>query len=246
MGIGGSAIFIPAATLLVGPDQQTYQAAAMILNVVVAGTATLKHHRRKAISWPLVIRMVPFAICFAIIGVLISNLMSGQTLIRIFGVLLWVIAALEIAGLIFGDRKSSESLTTAPPRESLSMLGSIGSFMGISGGFLGIGGGVLALPLLNRVARIPLRKAIAVTACVTLPMSLIGAIVKNTTLHEITRDGVPLSMWNSVGIAAAVIPTAIIGSWIGASLVHVLPIKFIRTVFACLLIFAGLKMTGTL
>jgi uncharacterized membrane protein YfcA len=77
-------------------------------------------------------------------------------------------------------------------------------------------------------------------------MSLIGAIVKNTTLHEITRDGVPLSMWNSLAIAAAVIPTAIIGSWIGASLVHILPLKLIRSVFACLLIFAGLKMTGAL
>jgi len=246
LGIGGSAIFIPAATLFVGPDQQTYQAAAMILNVVVAGTATMKHHRRKAISWPLVIRMTPFAICFAIIGVFISNMMNGQTLIQIFGVLLWIIAASEIIGLIIGDRKSAETLSSKPPRESLPMLGSIGGFMGLCGGFLGIGGGVIALPLLNRVARIPLRKAIAVTACVTLPMSLIGAIVKNTTLHEITRDGVPLSMWNSVAIAAAVIPTAVIGSWIGASLVHVLPVKWIRSVFACLLVFAGFKMTGTL
>ena len=246
LGIGGSAIFIPAATLCIGPDQQIYQAAAMIMNVVVSGTATLKHHRKKAISWPLVMRMTPFAICFAIIGVFFSNLVNGQRLMQIFGVLLWIIAATEIINLIVGKKKNQEAQPHKSPRESLPVLGSIGGMMGISGGFLGIGGGVIALPLLNRLARIPLRKAIAVTACVTLPMSLIGAIVKNMTLHNISQDGIPLSMWNSLAIAAAVVPTAVIGSWIGASLVHILPVTYIRGVFACLLIFAGLKMTGTL
>ena len=43
LGIGGSTVFIPAATLVFGEDQQVYQASAMVLNAFVA---TAEHQAR--------------------------------------------------------------------------------------------------------------------------------------------------------------------------------------------------------
>lgn len=245
LGIGGSAIFIPAATLIIGPDQQIYQAAAMILNVAVAGTATVKHYRKGAIRPTVVKRMLPAAIVFVIIGVLLSNMITGNTLLRLFGVLLWIIALVEINTLL-RDAKKEPAAEESTSRESWTVLGSIGGLMGFIGGILGIGGGVFAVPLLRSTARFPMRHAVAAAACVTLPMAMIGAVLKNATLHQIVEDGQHLSAWSSLSIAAALIPTAILGSWLGATLVHRLPIGAIRIAFVLLLIFAGMRMTGAL
>ena len=68
LGIGGSTVFIPAASLIIAPDQQIYQAAAMILNVFVSGTATLTHYRAGAIDFRLVRRIVPAAVLFVLLG----------------------------------------------------------------------------------------------------------------------------------------------------------------------------------
>ncbi|MCH2162108.1 MAG: sulfite exporter TauE/SafE family protein [Phycisphaerales bacterium] len=247
LGIGGSVILIPAATILIRPDQQVYQAAAMILNVFVAGTATIKHARKGVLDMAIIKRMVPFATVFVVLGVMASNHISGGVLLRSFGVLVWIIALSEFRLLIWGHEKKNGDLPDAPsPRMSLPLLGGIGTIMGFLGGLLGIGGGVIAVPLLQYITRFPLRMAIATAACVTFPMALVGAIYKNATLHQLSQDGVALSAWDSLSIAAAVVPTAIIGSWFGATILHRLPIPAIRLAFAALLVFAGFRMTGVL
>ena len=242
LGIGGSVIFIPLATFMIGADQQIYQAAAMLLNVAVAGTATVKHYRKGAIRLSVVKRMLPAAIVCIIIGVLLSNLISSSSLIRLFGVLLWVIAIMEL-GTLIGDSRKDPEKDHPQPREDWPILGSIGGFMGFVGGLLGIGGGIFAVPMLRNFAGFPMRQAVAAAACVTLPMALIGAILKNATLHRIVEDGVALSAKSSIAIACAIVPTAIVGSWVGATLVHRLPIGFIRIAFIILLIFAGFRMS---
>ena len=247
LGIGGSIIFIPAATILIKPDQQVYQAAAMILNVFVAGTAALKHYRKGAIDHKVIIRIAPFAVTMVIIGVLVSNAVNGLVLLRIFGVLAWLIAINEFRILLRGKPEETTPAQEPSPRTSLPYMGGIGSAMGFLGGLLGIGGGVIAVPLLQFIARFPIRMSITTAACVTFPMALFGAILKNATLHQLTnQDGQSLSAWDSFGIAAALVPTAIIGSWLGATFLHRLPIPAIRAAFACLLLFAGFRMTGVI
>ena len=50
LGIGGSIIVIPLLSIVNGPNQQLYQATAMIMNVAVGASATLNHHLRGAIE----------------------------------------------------------------------------------------------------------------------------------------------------------------------------------------------------
>jgi uncharacterized membrane protein YfcA len=241
LGIGGTAIFIPAATLILGPAQHIYQAAAMILNVAVSLTATIKHARKGAIRKTVIRRMLPAAVALVLIGAWLSNHLEGSVLTISFGVLLWLIAASELTSLCKKLPKSKQPLA---PREGRSILAPIGGIMGFVGGLLGVGGGIFAVPILQRWAHFNIREAVAASACVTLPMAAVGAVYKNATLHTITENGIALRMSDSLATAACLIPTAIIGSWIGASLVHRLPMTSIRWAFVGLLIFAGLRMTG--
>jgi uncharacterized membrane protein YfcA len=127
------------------------------------------------------------------------------------------------------------------------VLASIGGVMGFMGGLLGIGGGTIAVPGLRFAARLPLRSSIALAAAVTVPMAVIGAIYKNLSLSQLSGpDGAALSATDSISIAMAIVPTAILGSWIGARLVHRLPLVVIRGCFITLLVFAGFQMLDPL
>ena len=245
LGIGGSTIFIPAATLFFGEDQQAYQAAAMILNAFVAITATIKHSRNGLLRKRLVIPMGIAASLLVLLGVALSNHLESATLAQLFGVLLLVIAANEVRLLVRGrpsEDPASEKVDGGGINRSPVLL-PIGAAMGFMGGLLGIGGGTIGVPLLKVAGRLPLRLSIANAAAVTVPLAIIGAVYKNLTLPTLPGyvDGTATHV---MMIAAALIPGAIIGSWLGAELVHRLPLLAIRIAFLCLLLFAGTRMLG--
>lgn len=247
LGIGGSTVFIPAATLVRGEDQQVYQAAAMILNVVVATTATLKHRRSGILQRrTLIVMMIPAAL-LVLVGVAIGNRMSGALLAQLFGGLLLLLAISEARSLVRGWRRGAspvaESVEEPGPRDRPFILAFIGGGMGLIGGLLGIGGGTVGVPALRFLAGFPLRRAIASTAAVTIPLALIGAIYKNFTLASLPGEEAAAPS-QALLMAAALVPGAICGSWLGATMVHRLPLPAIRAAFLGLLVFAGTRMLG--
>jgi uncharacterized membrane protein YfcA len=83
----------------------------------------------------------------------------------------------------------------------------------------------------------PLKRAISNSAALIASMALIGAFYKNITLN---KHGIALT--ESLRIAIVVIPTAIIGAWIGSHLMHKLPKHLVRIIFIALLIIAAARM----
>ncbi len=246
LGIGGSTVFIPIATLLLGPDQQVYQAAAMILNAAVAASATLRHWRAGALTARRVVPTAITAVVAVLFGVAAGNALGGAMLARLFGVLLLVLAASEIRGLL--GRRAATSATghdeEPDGREHPIVLGMIGAAMGLLGGLLGIGGGTVGVPLLRYAGRFPLRSCISTAAAVTLPLAIVGAIYKNLSLSHLPGESSEAERL-ALLIAAAVVPTAIAGAFLGATLVHRLPLRAIRVAFVVLLVSAGARMTLT-
>ncbi len=247
LGIGGSTIFIPAATLVRGEDQQVYQAAAMILNVVVASTATLKHRRSGILQRRSLAFMVVPASLMVIVGVGIGNRMSGAFLAQLFGGLLLLLAISESRSLVLGWKRTEPPEPGSEEKESSAdrpfLLTAIGGTMGILGGLLGIGGGTVGVPALRFLARFPLRHAIACAAAVTIPLALIGAVYKNLSLASLPGEEAAAPS-DALKMAAALVPGAIAGSWLGATMVHRLPLRAIRLAFLGLLVFAGTRMLG--
>lgn len=243
LGIGGSTVFIPIATLLLGPDQQVYQAAAMILNAAVAASATLRHWRAGALSTRRVVPTAVLAIIAVLFGVAAGNAIGGAMLGRLFGGLLLVLALAEARALLFAKRSTESPLQgdEPEPREHPALLGFIGVAMGLLGGLLGVGGGTIGVPLFRYAARFPLRICIATAASVTLPLAVVGAIYKNLSLSHLPGESAEAERL-ALLIAAAVVPTAIAGAFLGATLVHRLPLRAIRVAFVLLLLTAGARM----
>lgn len=246
LGIGGSVVMIPALAIVLGPNQHLYQAAAMIVNVFVALPATIRHSRAKAVRWDVAGKLLPFAIAMILIGVLASDQFDAVRLQRIFGVFLVYIVGFNLVKLF----QRREEPTREHERTGWKPIGSIGSVMGFLAGLLGVGGGAIVVPLLQRIAKLPLRNCIATSSAVMCISAGIGAVAKNATLaqhidpHAPAEAGRTLLVSDSLMIAAILIPSAFLGGMIGAGLTHRLPLSYVRVAFVLLMSWAALRMLG--
>jgi len=182
----------------------------------------------------VVATLLPATAVALCVGVGVSNVLSGETLRRIFGVFLVYIALQSLWKAV--RRAPDAAELDVPP--SKPRLVAVGAVAGSAGGLLGLGGGVLAVPLLHSVCKLPLKRAIAASATVMVISSVFGAGFKVATLPE---HGV--SWKTALVLALCLGPSAVVGGHLGARLTRVLPIVWVRILFA---VFAGMSATKLL
>lgn len=239
-GIGGSMVMLPGLALLIGYDDRAhtahhaFMAAAMCVNVVVAIPAAHEHRRAGLVRGDLLRIVMPSMALAMIAGVLASNRLGGELLRLVLAGFIGVYAVFTIARA-FGNAAASdrpESPGSARPIAS-------GLAAGFVGGLLGLGGGVVLVPMLQLLARVPLRRAIATSSASMAITSILGAGLKLASLPSLHRD--PME---SIWLALAMAPGAVLGSVLGARLAHALPITALRIVIAVLLMLAAARMAG--
>ena len=237
LGIGGSIIIIPGLILYLsqtgryeGSVQHLLQAAAMICNVFVAAPSVLAHWRAGMIMKSVTLPLVPAALAGILLGVYVSD---TSLFARQNGVYLAMILAgfmVYVAGyngfrlMTNTDLEHGFDERPGPPVVGV---GSVGLVMGFFAGLLGIGGGAICVPMQQILLRIPLRRAIANSAVTIVCVSSVGAVFKNATLS--IHHGIAVTQ--SLQLAAMLIPTAIVGSYVGGKLTHALPRRVLRLVF---------------
>jgi uncharacterized protein len=111
--------------------------------------------------------------------------------------------------------------------------GIIGLVSGITSGLLGVGGGLVMVPAMLLLLSPPIRdikQAIGTSLAVIIPTAIMG-----TWKHH----GHQNVDWR---IAAALIPTAVAGSYIGVHLVKIIPAEDLKRGFGVFLVAIGLKL----
>jgi hypothetical protein len=177
----------------------------------------------------VVVVLIPTAIFGILVGVAISDSsafarQNGSYLAMILSGFLAYVACYNIWRLFRTTDREREFGQQG--RLSPWKIAAAGLPMGLTAGLLGIGGGAVCVPIQQVLLKIPLRKAIANSAATIVFSALIGAIHKNSTL---SAHGVELI--DSLRLAGTLIPTAILGSYFGGKLTHLLPKKALRVVF---------------
>ncbi|MBC8309704.1 MAG: sulfite exporter TauE/SafE family protein [Planctomycetes bacterium] len=233
LGIGGSVIMIPVLIFSI-PTMSIHlaQAIAMSVNPAVAISSAAKHHKNKNVSWYVVKRVLPMSLLFIVLAAWFSNQIKGAWLEFTFAVfLIWVLW--DQIKCIVGKSKTTPTNSNATMKQFVAT----GGITGTLAGLLGIGGGLIQVPLLNRLCKLPIKRAIGTSSAIMFVTAIVGATVKNVSLPSADQN-----VGESIKLAALIIPGALIGGWIGAKLTKVLPSKAIRIVFSVLVVVAGYKL----
>ncbi|MBN2514238.1 MAG: sulfite exporter TauE/SafE family protein [Sedimentisphaerales bacterium] len=238
LGLGGSTIMIPAMVVAFGENQHLYQSSAMICNFVVGISSLVPHWKSQALVKPVLGSMIPTAIVGILVGVAISNmpLFEGRNsvwLARCFGVFLIYVLIYNCWRMFQPARPTHENAVAHLPQSYRFWSAAIGVVTGIGAGVLGIGAGTITTPLQQVFLKLPIRRAMSNSAAIIVAISWVGAIYKNWTLPE---HGIAVA--ESLKIALWVIPTGLIGGYIGGHLMHRLPRNVIRTLFLLILLLA--------
>ena len=254
LGIGGSAIMIPAMVLIYnGPENQhLFQASAMICNFFVGASSALAHKKAQTLHRPVLKHMVPMAMIGIVAGVAWSNsaMFSNENsyvLSRTFGGFLVYVALYNTYRLIQSSRATGPTDSVEPSiNEDPWLVRGVGLVTGLCAGLLGIGAGTIATPLQQLFLGVPLRRAMSNSSVTIMCIAWLGAIYKNATLHThnvsfaLFPQGPPLAV--AVKIAAIVAPSAIISGFLGGHLMHKLPKNVVRSVFIVIVVLAALRL----
>jgi len=242
LGIGGGVIIVPVLALVfqhqgVAIDVLMHVSIGTSLaTIVVTSLSSIRaHQKRGAIEWTVFKRITPGIILGGFLGSVIADLIPGAELRIVFAIFMFLVATqMMIAG------------TPAPHRtlpHTPGMLGA-GVIIGTISALMGVGGGSMSVPFLTW-CNVNIRKAVATSAAIGLPIALAGAAG-----FMITGWGnAALPPW-SVGYVnfpafTGIVVASILFAPLGAKLAHTIPPKLLKRIFAVLLYILGTRILLT-
>ena len=237
-GIGGSLIMLPALVIYYqsgDPERyHAFMASAMLVNIAVSLPAAIRHHKSGAVRMDVVKILLPVMAVTILGGVVVSNFDSQSRILQLL--LALFIAVYCVINLARFFRKASEPAPEAE-RTTTGWLAGIGGVTGFIAGLLGIGGGIVMVPMLQVFTRLPIRQAIGTSSAVMCLTALVGALLKIATLAPHGQSPTDAAL-----LAFTMAPGAIVGAWVGARVMHALPLQAVRVAISLLLLVASAKL----
>lgn len=239
LGIGGGLVIVPmlvfALTWQGVPHEHIMHLAlgtSMASIIFTAMSSFWAHHKRGAVHWDIVRRIVPGILVGTFLGSFIASRMSTNFLKGFFVVFLYYVAF--------------QMLTNKKPKPSRGLPGNFGMFgagntIGIVSSLVGIGGGTLSVPFMMW-CNISVHEAIGTSAAIGFPIAIAGTA--GYILNGLQATGLP---HYSLGYAylpalAGIVGASILTAPLGVRLAHSLPVDKLKRVFAVLLIVVGTRM----
>lgn len=242
LGIGGGIILIPVFLALfrctqISPNIAMHLAigTSLATMMIISFFSARAHHKRDAVTWPLLKILIPGILIGAPLGSAIASMMESQSLEILFGCFM-IAAAFQ---MVIKSHHAKESST--PKQPTIKIFGIAGIVIGFMAGLLGVGGGVFTVPFLIWKNVSPTRAIGTATAC-AFPIGVAGSIGylfmgwHNPLLPPYSAGYIFLP---AVALTAF---ASIFGTELGASLAHRLPTHKLVKVFALVLAGVGIKM----
>lgn len=95
-GLGGGALLIPLLVNFIGIDQHIAQATNLIFFIPTALCSVIVNSKNKLVKYKLAFQVMIYGIIGTIIGSIISNKLNKIFLRKIFGIILLLIAIMEM------------------------------------------------------------------------------------------------------------------------------------------------------
>ena len=238
-GIGGGLVIVPMLVICFTwqgiPQEYMMHLAlgtSMASIIFTSVSSFFAHHKRGAVQWLVVRRIVPGILMGTFLGTCIAARLSNNFLKIFFVIFLYYVAVQMLI-----DKKPK------PSRELPGQLGmfGVGSTIGVVSSLVGIGGGTLSVPFMMW-CNLAIHQAIGTSAAIGFPIAIAGTVgyivngLRVTGLPEYSFGYAYLPAF--VGIVCASVLTAPLG----VRLAHSLPVARLKRLFAVLLLLVGTRM----
>lgn len=239
LGIGGGSVVVPALVFVFARQHlapglgMKLAIGTSLASILFTSLAAIRaQQKRRAIDWSVAAPLGVATLVGSLVSGYFAGFLPGLVLKEIFGVFVGLVGLQLLA-----DWRPAAHWRL-PPRPAL--LG-VGFGIGALSAVLGIGGGSLTVPFLT-ACNVDMRRAIAISATLGLPIALFGAA--GFALSGQHRAGLPPGTLGYIylpalagltTVAIAVVP-------MGVHLAHRLPVAQLKRVFGGLLIAVGLQM----
>lgn len=225
VGHGGASGYIAALTLFTLP-QKEIASTALILNLVVSGTASFFFFKagyfNKRLLWPLLISSVPAAFIGGLLKV------SGST----YDVILFITLSFAAYRLLVSTEKE-DPIMKIPQKIFIQLV--IGGVIGLISGMIGVGGGIFLSPLIIFLGWANPKQTASVSASFIFFNSISGI------LGRISGHNFVFTHFDILLIIVAIIGSQI-GSRLGAFQFSNL---FLKRLLGIVLLLANLKILST-
>ncbi|MDJ0781965.1 MAG: sulfite exporter TauE/SafE family protein [Desulfosarcinaceae bacterium] len=239
LGIGGGLVIVPMLVVcfsLQGVADTVIMHLAlgtsMASIIFTAVSSFMAHHRRGAVHWDVVRRIVVGIFVGTFLGTCIAARLTTDFLKFFFVIFLYYVA--------------TQMLTNRKPKASRQLPGMAGMFgvgnvIGAVSSLVGIGGGTLSVPFMIW-CNIPVHHAIGTSAAIGFPIAIAGTI--GYLLNGLGAVDLPQLSLGYVYFPAllGIVCVSVLTAPLGVRLAHSLPVDRLKRVFAILLYIVATRM----
>ncbi len=248
VGIGGGVIYVPVLTLVFRFPIHQAISASLVGSMSTSITSAASYLKQKITNLRLGIFLLVFTTTGAVVGASIAVLMREWILCIIFsGLIVFVLLAPFIARTKKAGESSGDALSRylgidgtyydrALKRDveyrgtGLLKGGTLAALAGMASGMLGISGGVINVPTMNSFMNIPIKVAVATS------QFMLGVTIATSAIIYFFARHINLYIVAPISIGA------ILGSFIGTSVMNKLPAGVIRIIFTVILVYLSYQM----
>lgn len=208
-GGGGGVLAVPIFVYVAHLSAQEAISTSLLVTGAASAIAAIGYIQRKAVNWRLAIIFLISGSGSAWLGAHATSLLSGQTLMTMFGVLMMLISGI----LFFKANKSIDEPGVVVCRPGILISGAVGVAVGFLTGFLGVGGGFLIVPAIAVLMRCSLQTAIG-TALVIIAVNSLNGFLSHVVISPVSWELSGLFLFFSIagvffgGILSSRIKTA--------------------------------------
>ncbi len=239
LGIGGGLVIVPMLVFCFTrqgiPDDVIMHLAlgTSLASIMFTAVSSFRaHHRRGAVHWEVVRKIVIGIFTGTFIGTCIAAELPTRYLKGFFVVFLYYVGV--------------QMLTNQKPRPSRQIPGrtamfGVGNAIGVVSSLVGIGGGTLSVPFMVW-CNMSVHHAIGTSAAIGFPIAVAGSI--GYVYNGLTVQGLPELSVGYVYLPALVgiVVTSVMTAPLGVRLAHRLPVDRLKRIFAVLLLAVGTRM----
>ncbi len=243
LGIGGGLVIVPILVYMFNlqgfPAEHIMHMAlgtSLASIMFTSVSSAMSHHRHGAVNWDIVKKVTAGIILGTWLGSFVAAKIPTHVLQLIFSCFIFYVASQMILS-------TKKTLGSKPLPKTLGM-NAAGLGIGLISSLVGIGGGTISVPFMLYHS-VEMRKAIATSAAIGMPIAISGCI--GYFFNGFSARNLPEYSFGFIYLPAliAIVLCSTLVAPLGAHLAHTLPVPKIKKLFAMLLLFVGVRMLLT-